>query len=302
MKKIKVGIVGFGNIGKEIKKQILSNKDFELVAIFARRKIKECVEFEKIEEYQGKIDLMFLCVGSQSDLEQVAERVLKNFNTIDCFDNHNKIKNYLINQQTIAAQNKKIAICSVGWDPGLFSLIRGLMDGLNLNCKTFWGKGLSQGHTQAIKNLPNVEDAIQFTIPNKNVVKQTRRGIDLTNFHAFHTRQCFVVCKKQFCKTIKQQILTMPDYFVGYKTKVKFVSLKKLNKIKSFAHKGEVVSVGDEIEFKLNLKSNPAFTAKIMIAYARALPNLQKLHKFGVFTILDIPIAYIIKKEKSQLI
>lgn len=302
MKKLKVGIVGFGNIGKAIKKQISNDENFELVAVFSKRKIKGCVEFEKIEEFQGKIDLMFLCVGSQSDLEQVATRVLKDFNTIDCFDNHNKIKNYLINQQEIAEQGKKIAICSVGWDPGLFSLIRGLMNGLNLNFKTFWGKGLSQGHTQAIKNLPNVIDAVQFTIPNKNMVRQTKQGKDLIDSYAFHLRQCFVVCEKQFCKTIRQQILTMPDYFVGYKTNVKFVSLKKLNKIKSFAHKGEVVSVGDEMEFKLKLSSNPEFTAKVMIAYARALPTLKKLHKYGVFTILDIPISYIIKKEKSQLI
>lgn len=302
MTKLKVGIVGFGNIGKAIKKQIENNEEFELVAIFSKRKINGCVDYEKIEEYQGKIDLMFLCAGSQSDLEQVATRVLKNFNTIDCFDNHNKIKSYLINQQEIAEQNKKIAICSVGWDPGLFSLIRGLMDGLNLNCKTFWGKGLSQGHTQAIKNLSNVVDAVQFTVPNKRAIKQTKQGKDLVNTHSFHLRQCYVVCEKQNCKTIRQQILTMPDYFVGYKTKVKFVSLKKLNKIKSFAHKGEVVSVGDEIEFKLNLSSNPEFTAKVMLAYARALPILKKSHKFGVFTILDIPISYIIKKEKSQLI
>lgn len=302
MKKLKVGIVGYGNIGKAVENQLAKSGEFELVAIFSKRKINNCVSYEKIDEYAGKIDLMFLCVGSQSDLEQVASKVLKNFNTIDCFDNHNKIKNYLINQQTIAEQNKKIAICSTGWDPGLFSLIRGLMNGLDLEYKTFWGKGLSQGHTQAIKNLPNVVDAVQFTIPNKKAIKQTKQGKNLIDSQTFHTRQCYVVCNKQFCKTIKRQIINMPDYFEGYKTKVKFVTSNKLNKIKSFAHKGAVIAVGDEMEFKLNLNSNPNFTAKVMIAYARAVPILQRAHKFGVFTVLDIPIGYLIKKEKSQLI
>lgn len=302
MQKIKVGIVGFGNIGRQLKNQIQANKKFELVAIFSRRQIGGCVPFEKIENYKNKIDIMFLCVGSQTDLEKVAYRVAKNFNTIDCYDNHNRLKAYVAKRVVAAKQNQKVCLCALGWDPGLFSLMRGLFDALNFECYTFWGKGLSQGHTQAIKSLRHVKDALQFTLPDKKAMSLVENGELLPTDMQLHKRLCYVVCEPAFQQQIKQQIVNMPDYFVGCQTTVKFVNQKQLDQIKSFAHKGVVLTKNNTIKFELNLKSNPEFTARVLLAFAPALMFLFKQQKFGAYTILDLPLSLIIDKEKFHYI
>ena len=301
MKKIKVGIVGFGNIGKQIAKQLEESKDFELVAIFSRRKISGCVKFENLKEYKDKIDILFLCVGSQSDLERVAFEVVKDFNTIDCYDNHNRLKDYISKMDVLAKQNKKVALSAMGWDPGLFSMIRTLFAGLNFEPFTFWGKGLSQGHTQAIKALPNVQDAIQFTIPNEKAKRQIKEMGDLADTKSMHKRLCYVVCDKMFQTEIKRQIKTMPDYFLGYNTTVKFVGQQQLDSLKTFAHKGEVVSKFDTMKFELNLKSNPAFTAHVMICYALVLYDFVTEKQFGAKTCLDIPVSKLVKDKYKYL-
>lgn len=302
MQKYKVGIIGFGNLGKEVAKQLDANEKFELVGIFSRRKLNGCYSYDDIKNFINKIDLMFLCVGSQNDLEKVAYEQIKNFNTIDCYDNHNRLKNYIKKQNDLAIRYSKVALCAFGWDPGLFSLMRGLIDSLDFKYYTFWGKGLSQGHTQALKNLPNVIDAVQFTVPSKNALKSVKNGNLIENDKSLHKRMCFIVCAPEHERKIKSQIVSMPDYFEGYRTIVKFVSSEELNKIKSFAHKGEVVACGDVMEFKLNLKSNPEFTAKVLIDYAKAVFPLVASKRFGAYTILDLPINAIIEKEKFHYI
>ena len=302
MQKLKVGVVGYGNLGKQVAKQLKTNEQFELVAVFSRRKILGCEAYEKISSYKEKIDLMFLCVGSQTDLESTAHKLIKYFNTIDCYDNHNRIKAYIEKQNTLAKQNNKVALCAFGWDPGLFSLMRALFDSLNLNYTTFWGKGLSQGHTQAVKNIANVIDAIQFTIPNKKAIKKIKNGEAVNNGFDLHKRVCYVVCKKEYQNEIKNQIVSMPDYFNGYKTIVKFVSLAKLNKLKSFAHTGEVLTLGEEAKFELKLKSNPAFTANVLVSYASYIAKLVSKQEYGAFTILDLPLNMVLKKEKFHFI
>lgn len=302
MQKIKVGIVGFGNIGKQLKKRIETNDKFDLIAIFSRRKIEGCLPYENIEDYKNKIDIMFLCVGSQTDLEQVAFSLAKNFNTIDCYDNHNRLKQYVEKRAEIAKQNHKVCLCALGWDPGIFSLMRAMFGSLSVNYHTFWGKGLSQGHTQAVKRIKNVKDALQFTLPNKKALKMVEHGEELANNVKLHKRLCYVVCEVQFEQQIKQQIRNMPDYFVGYETTVKFVSQQQLDELKSFAHKGVVVAPNKEMKFELNLNSNPEFTARVLLAFAPAAMYLYKQQNYGAYTILDLPLSLVIDKEKFHYI
>lgn len=298
--KIKVGIVGYGNLGKAVEKQIEENADLELIAIFSHRNLPNVVDYEKILDFVGQIDVLFLCSGSFSDLEDQAYQLIENFNTIDAFDNHNKIKNYLHVMNQKAMNNQKVAFCSFGWDPGLFSLMRGLIDGLGYEAYTFWGRGLSQGHTQAIKTLPHVIDALQFTVPNNIAENDLAHGWDVST--NMHKRECFVVCDEGYESDVENAIKTMPDYFLGYETYVKFVDQTELDKMKSFAHKGKVLTKGNFIEFSLNLKSNPDFTANVMVTYAKALIKFQKQNCFGAYTILDLPMSLIVKRDFEEIL
>ena len=293
--KISVGIVGYGNLGKALKKQLSDNDYFNLEAVFSRRKIKGTISTDDILKYKDKIQILFLCVGSQNDLEKQALCYINDFDIVECYDNHAKLQNYHKKLDKVAKNSRHVALCSLGWDPGLFSLMRGLFESLDLNSVTFWGKGTSQGHTQAIKNIVGVEDAIQFTVPDKKKILMVKKGKNIWDEKELHHRQCFVVAKKNYHDSIKNQILTMKDYFKGYKTTIKFVSNKKLEKIKCFSHKGEVATVGDIANFSLNLPSNPEFTAKVMVAYAKSLSEFVGNGNFGVKTIFDIPLKYICK-------
>lgn len=296
---INVGIVGYGNLGKAVEKQLNNNENFNVVAIFSKRKTEKTISTNLILNYKNKIDILFLCVGSFCDLEKLETNLIKHFNIIDCYDNHNRLKPHIYKVNRIAKFNNKIAICSVGWDPGLFSLIRSLFFSLHHEPYSFWGKGTSQGHTQAIKSINGVIDAIQFTIPNKNIIKKLKHNKNIS-YKNHHKRQCFVVCKKQDRQRIKHSIINMPNYFLGYKTKVNFVSSEKLNKIKSFSHKGEVATKNNIMNFSLILPSNPDFTASVMIAYSFAFIKLKKEKKFGAFTILDLPLSYINQTDKFK--
>ena len=298
--KINVGIVGYGNLGKAVAKELKANSIFNLVAIFSKRDLTGTISYKKIKTYKDKISLLFLCGGSASELEGQAMKLIEHFNIIECYDNHSRLKTFESSLNSKAKKYNKIALCSLGWDPGLFSLMRGIFDGLGFTPYTFWGKGLSQGHTQAIKNISGVVDAVQFTIPNNKIKHQINNGRPPENKKSFHKRQCFVVCKKENQKTIKKQIVEMPDYFKGYKTKVSFVSQSKLNKIKTFSHKGEVMTKNNILNFSLNLPSNPVFTAKVMMCFARAIIFLVQEKNFGAHTIFDLPIKYILSKNQYE--
>jgi len=297
-----VGIVGYGNLGKAIEKRIKSEPGMNLVGIFSRRKEIGTISISKIMKYADKIDTLFICVGSQSDLEKTALEHILHFNIVETFDNHAKIPQHVTRINEAAICSGKIAICSCGWDPGLFSLMRGLFSALGQKPITFWGKGLSQGHTQAIKNIPGVIDALEFTIPNQKERKKAINGECVSNAKLLHKRQCFVVAKRVDRERIERAIVNMPDYFLGYETSVTFVSLNRLNKLKSFAHRGEVITQNNVMNFSLNLASNPEFTASVAVAFARAIPKLKDENKCGAFTIFDLPLAHILTEDKLSFI
>ena len=298
--KIKVGIVGFGNLGKAVKENVLKSDFFELVAVFSRRNIDATIPYEKIESYKDKIDLLFLCGGSQNELESQSFSLIQSFNIAESYDNHSRLKNYITQLDKKAKESDKIALCSFGWDPGLFSLIRGLFDSLDYPPYTFWGKGLSQGHTQAIKNIDGVTDGLQFTIPNKKMISKIKSGEKVETGKNLHKRECFVVAKKEDQKRIENQIKTMKDYFEGYETSVNFVSQNRLNKLKSFAHKGEVLTLKNTLGFSLNLPSNPDFTSRVLTKFAKNYISLKNKREYGAFTIFDLPLKNILPKDKFE--
>lgn len=307
MKKIKIGILGYGNLGKSIEKIAHGSQNFEIVAIFSRRQITsplgtktECVE--NLAGYKNKIDIIFLCGGSYNDTMSQAQQVLKNFNSIDAFDTHAKIAEHLATCNSLATKHQKIAFCSLGWDPGLFSLMRVLFTSLGKQVYTTWGKGVSQGHTQAIKQVQNVIDGIQYTIPKSEIIKQVKAGViknpDSTQLHK---RICYITAKKSHQNEISQTIKNLPNYFAGYETHIHFVSKPALQKYKKQYHSGEVFCVNDELNFKIKTSSNPDFTAKIMLTYAPALIKLQKQKRYGAYSILDIPIGYLSCNQKELI-
>lgn len=305
MQKINVAIVGYGNLGKSLETLLLKDERYNLVCIFSRRKILAKVPVEplaNLQNYKEKVDFLFMCGGSKSDIENQVLSFCKDFNTIDSFDNHNHIKLYLENLNKKCKSYKHVAVCCVGWDPGIFSLMRILFDSIQGNAYTFWGKGISQGHSQAIRNIEGVNDAIQYTLPNKKIIKQIKSGI-LPNkdSKSFHNRYCLVVANKNMSK-IKQSIINMPDYFEGYKTTVKFVDQQTLDKHKNLFHAGEVITLNDVMNFKLKLDSNPNFTAKVMASYGIALQSLINSKKYGAYSILDIAPKYLNMKEYIKYI
>ncbi len=307
MKKIKVGILGYGNLGKSIEELVLNDSNFELVAVFSKRVVKakiKNVEFiNKIEDYKNKIDIMFLCGGSSSNLMEQAKQSLCYFNCIDAFDTHKLIPKHLNVCDDLAKQNKKVAFCSFGWDPGLFSLMRVLFNAFGNKTYTVWGKGVSQGHSEAIRCIKGVKDAVQYTIPNQKLVDKLKSGKlkNLDNEKELHVRECFIVAEQKDRAEIFNKVVNMPNYFLGYNTKVNFVDAKKLQKHKCLFHAGEVFDVGGEMSFKLNLKSNPIFTAKVLVAYAKVLFEFYQNKKFGAYSILDVPFSYLIKNAKSYI-
>lgn len=239
---------------------------------------------------------MIMCGGSKTDLWQTME-VSKNFNTIDSFDNHNKIPTYLKELDVNNKDNMKSAICCCGWDPGLFSLMRTLFFAVDNKAFTFWGKGVSQGHSQAIRKINGVVDAIQYTIPNKSLINRINKGLNVPdNEKLYHIRQCLVVANGDK-KKIEEEIKNMPDYFNGYKTKVKFVTAKQIKKHKRLFHGGMVLANKNKMRFELKLESNPDFTAQAILAYVVALEKLISDQQFGAFSVLDIPFSYLIDEK-----
>lgn len=295
--KIPVGVVGYGNLGRSVVENLQNDKTFQLEAVFSRRDLPIATSYSDILKFKDKIELLFVCGGSQNELEEQTNFLIKHFNLIESYDNHNRLKSHIQDLDLAAKGHQKIALCSFGWDPGLFSLMRGLFDSLGQNPYSFWGKGLSQGHTQAIKNIDGVIDGLQFTLPNKDIIAKIKNGESVKVSKEFHKRLCYVVCSKEKRAEIEHKIKSMPDYFLGYETEVKFVSQESLDKLKSFAHKGQVLTLNNIMNFSLNLPSNPKFTANVMTTFARAYPKLKEEKKFGAHDIFDIPMKYVLKEE-----
>jgi len=322
MDKIRVGIYGYGNIAKGVEKAIARNRDFSLEAVFTRRdpsKVRtasgvKVIPADKVLDYTDKIDVMLLCGGSATDLPIQGPELAGHFNTVDTFDTHAKIPEYLdaVNKQ--AELNKKVAVISVGWDPGLFSMMKALFASLlpDGTSQPFWGPGVSQGHSDALRHVKGVKGAIQYTVPIEKVMNEVRNGSTKEyTARQKHKRVCYVVAEEGADKNrIEKEIKEMPYYFSDYDVEVHFISSAELEKEHSgMAHEGHVFRNGEtgdaenySMEFSMRFDSNPAFTASIMMAFARAAFRLYKENSFGAKTVLDIPLSYLSGKGRKELI
>ena len=323
MSKIRIGIVGYGNIGRGVEQAIKRNEDMELAAVFTRRdpaSVKVATEGAKVMHMddmlsmKGDVDVMVLCGGSATDLPVMGPEIAANFNTIDSFDTHAKIPEYFANVDKAAKEGNNISIISVGWDPGMFSLNRLYAESILVqgSTYTFWGKGVSQGHSDAIRRIPGVKNAIQYTVPVDEAVDQVRSGSEpkLTTRDK-HTRECYVVAQEGANKAeIENAIKTMPNYFDEYNTTVHFISEEELKRDHSkMPHGGFVIRTGETgeegnkhvIEYSLKLDSNPEFTASVLIAYARAAYRLNQKGENGVRSVFDIAPALLSMKTPEQL-
>ena len=323
MSKIRIGIVGYGNIGRGVEQAIKRNEDMELAAVFTRRdpaSVKVATEGTKVVHMddmlsmKGDVDVMVLCGGSATDLPVMGPEIAANFNTIDSFDTHAKIPEYFANVDKAAKEGNNISIISVGWDPGMFSLNRLYAESILVqgSTYTFWGKGVSQGHSDAIRRIPGVKNAIQYTVPVDEAVDQVRSGSEpkLTTRDK-HTRECYVVAQEGANKAeIENAIKTMPNYFDEYNTTVHFISEEELKRDHSkMSHGGFVIRTGETgeegnkhvIEYSLKLDSNPEFTASVLIAYARAAYRLNQKGENGARSVFDIAPALLSMKTPEQL-
>lgn len=298
------GICGYGNLGRSVEKTILNSGE-NLVGIFTRRKGIESkyktpiYAFEDAPNFAKDIDVMFMCGGSQEDLLWQSPKMLEYFNIIDTFDTHAKAKLHRDNLQKQALKSGKVAIFSCGWDPGLFSLARILFACVfNEKPQTFWGKGVSQGHSEALRNICGVEDAVQFTIPNKTLLKKAKNNssCDIEE-NLKHERHCYIVLNgTRSFEDVKRDILNTENYFKGQKVFVNQVGKEELERLKKqTSHRG-VVLAGDlkaKAEFSVKMKNNTDFTSQIMFAYAKIAFKL----KAGAYSVLDIPAAWLLEEE-----
>ena len=323
MEKIKIAICGYGNLGKGVEKALLSplNKDMELTAIFTRRDPKtlnplsgvKVIPIEEIQKYTNEIDVVLLCGGSAKDLPIQGPQIASMFNTVDSFDTHAKIPEYFEKMNDASCKAKKVSIISVGWDPGMFSVARGYSEAIlpSGNTYTFWGKGVSQGHSDAIRRIEGVKDAKQYTIPIESAMNEVRSGNNpILTTREKHLRDCYVVVEEGADKArIEKEIKEMPNYFSDYDTTVHFITEEELQKNHSaMPHGGFVIRSGNTgdntqiIEYSLKLDSNPEFTASILVAYARAAYKLYKDNNQGAKTVFDVPISYLSDKPSKELI
>lgn len=322
MKKIKVGIVGYGNLGRGAELSLQQQDDMELIAVFSRRDPNsvntvnshtKVVHIDDVKKYIDKIDVMILCGGSATDLPEQTPALTKMFNTVDSFDTHAKIPEHFAKVDEVAQQNEKVSIIAVGWDPGLFSLNRVMSEAIlpNGQTYTFWGEGLSQGHSDAVRRVEGVKDGVQYTIPSEEAIEKVRNGEnpDLTTGER-HKRSCYIVAEDGADKEkIEETIQTMPHYFADFDTTVNFITEEELQRDHShMAHGGFVIRSGKTggginqiVEFSLKLKSNPEFTASVLTAYARAAYRLNQEGQSGAKTIYDIAPSYISPKSAEEL-
>ena len=321
---IKIGIMGYGNLGKGIECAVKQNKDMELAVVFTRRdpeKVSVLTEgvqvcrAEDVKDWVGKIDVMILCGGSATDLPRQTLEYAKLFNVVDSFDTHARIPEHFAAVDAAAKEGGKTAIISVGWDPGMFSLNRMYANAILPEGKdyTFWGRGVSQGHSDAIRRIAGVKDARQYTIPVENALAAVRAGENPElSTRQKHTRECFVVAQEGADKAkIEEEIKTMPNYFADYDTTVHFISEEELKRDHSrIPHGGFVLRSGATglesenrhlIEYSLKLDSNPEFTASVIAAYARAAYRLSGEGAAGCKTVFDIAPAYLSAKSGEEL-
>ena len=316
-----VGIVGYGNLGRGVRLAIEKASDMNCVGIFTRRNPEslkpvlptEVYSISELKNFKGKIDVLLLCGGSATDLPETTKEYLKDFNTVDSFDTHAKIPEYYAKLEKVAKENNTLGAISIGWDPGLFSIMRMLFSAVLPDGKdyTFWGKGVSQGHSDAIRRIAGVKNAIQYTIPLEKALTSVRNCENpILTTKDKHLRECFVVLEDGADKdSIEKQIKEMPNYFAEYETVVNFVNEQELNeKHSKLPHGGLVFRSGKTceensqlIEFSLKLDSNPEFTGSVLTAFARAVYKLSKEGKSGIVTVYDVPLKYLSAKGEEEL-
>ena len=314
---IRIGICGYGNLGKGVEKAIKYNPDMELVGIFSRRDIQTKEPLIKIEEFEKNkknIDVVIMCGGSATDLPEQVPMFAKLYNTVDSFDTHKNIPEYYDTVDKINKQSNTVSLISAGWDPGLFSINRLYSEAIIPNGKTytFWGKGVSQGHSDAIRRIKGVKNAIQYTIPIEKAIEQIRNKKlpELTNREK-HIRECYVVLEENADKDeVQEKIKSMKNYFLEYDTIVHFITEEELKTNHSkMPHGGFVIHSGatseknkQVIEYSLKLDSNPEFTASVLVAYARAVYRLSLKGEYVAKTVLDISPVLISPKTRQRII
>ena len=300
---MRVGIVGYGNLGKSLEKILISEKGHELYGIFTRRieesigaKTDRVYPYAKILEHAKKMDAVFISVGSYGDAFDITPSVLRHINTVDSFDNHNRSREYLSKLDEVAKKYQRAAISCAGWDPGLFSILRLLLSSIFSSEKTYtyWGRGISQGHSAAVRKIDGVRRAACYTVPDEKSVLLAKMGVSFDKT-GLHHRECFVVADGDQEK-IAEKIKSMPDYFLGTETHVYFISegefLKNHSKI---YHRGRVISsdgASATARFELDIKSNPDLTARVMISMLSPLSRLIELGDYGAKTVFDFPLSF----------
>lgn len=324
MDKIKIGIYGYGNLGKGVEIAIYNNPDMELVGIFTRREPSTLTPIHSdvkvystndVKNFKDKIDVMILCGGSATDLPVQGPNMASLFNTVDSFDTHAKIPEYFESVDKSAKTANNLSLISCGWDPGLFSLNRALLEAV-LPCGNnyvFYGRGLSQGHSDALRRIKGVKNAVQYTVPYEEAVDKVRNGENpkFSSVRETMWRECFVVLEDGANPDeIEKEIKEMPNYFEPYNTVVHFITEEELQKNHSgMPHGGFVLrsaqtskNVNQIAEFSLKLDSNPEFTASVLIAYARAIYKMRKEGKTGAITVLDVSVSLLTTKTREELL
>lgn len=307
--KIRIGIAGYGNLGKGVELALTQNPDMELVGVFTRRHPSQLrlhspdvpvYALDQIEQYQDHIDVLILCGGSKDDLPKQGPELAQWFNTVDSFDTHAAIPAYYAQIDEVAKRTNHTCIIAVGWDPGLFSINRMMSEAVLPvgETYTFWGKGLSQGHSDAIRRVPGVRAGVQYTLPIEAAIQRVRDG-ELPNLSTRekHRRECYVVLEEGADpELVRESIVTMPNYFADYDTDVYFITQQQLNEEHSaMPHGGFVIRSGvsasqrkQTIDFALALESNPEFTSSVLVAYARAAYRLAQKKETGAKTVFDV--------------
>lgn len=322
MKKIRIGIVGYGNLGRGVEQSIKQNNDMELVAVFTRRNpntlalltpVAKVIHLDEILTYKGKIDVMILCGGSATDLPTMAPEIAKHFNIIDSYDTHANIPDHYANVDTAAQDGGTLGIISIGWDPGLFSLNRLYAEAILPvgDTFTFWGPGLSQGHSDAIRRVKGVKYGVQYTVPIEAAINKARNGEGLSlTTRDKHLRECYIVAETGAnLAEIEKTIKTMPNYFADYETTVTFISEEELKKNHSkMPHGGFVIRGGKTgdgnqhlIEYSLKEDSNPEFTSAVLVCYGRAAYRMHQQGQRGARTAFDVPPGLLSMKTPEQL-
>ena len=320
--KIRIGIVGHGNLGRGVEQALSRNPDMLPVAIFTRRAPESVrpvfagtpvLPLADIASFRDKIDVLILCGGSKDDLPEQTPALAAQFNTVDSFDTHNKIPEFFAAVDAVARKSGHTALVAVGWDPGMFSLNRLFGEALlpEGETYTFWGKGLSQGHSDAIRRVSGVAGGVQYTIPVPEAVDQVRSGVrpQLTTREK-HRRDCFVVLAPGAdAEAVRQAIVTMPHYFDEYDTTVQFISAEQLAREHgAMPHGGFVIRSGNTsaankqvIEYRLQLDSNPEFTSSVLVAYARAVHRMAQAGQFGCKTVFDVAPGLLSPQSPAEL-